>query len=138
MAVNLAVPLPGMNSQTRITATSKTLQTEDGQFEVDTPRYRSGNFEPQFVKNINAVSHQKYPQISPTRRTHWQNLDTLFSHPENIRKAIYITNLIESLNRVIRKVTKKRKIFPADESATKVIYFATQAASKKWTMPIRN
>ena len=81
---------------------------------------------------------EKYPQISRTWRTHWQNLNTLFSYPEDIRKAIYTTNAIESLNSVIRKATKKRKLFPTDESATKVIYLAIQAASKKWTMPIRN
>jgi putative transposase len=81
---------------------------------------------------------EKYPQISRTWRTHWQNLNTLFSYPEDIRRAIYTTNAIESLNSVIRKATKKRKLFPTDESATKVIYLAIQAASKKWTMPIRN
>ena len=81
---------------------------------------------------------EKYPQISRTWRTHWQNLNTLFNYPEDIRKAIYTTNAIESLNSVIRKATKKRKLFPTDESATKVIYLAIQAASKKWTMPIRN
>jgi putative transposase len=48
------------------------------------------------------------------------------------------TNAIESLNSVIRKAIKKRKLFPTDDSAKKVIYLAVQAASKKWTMPIRN
>ena len=57
---------------------------------------------------------------------------------DDIRKAIYTTNAIESLNSVIRKVIKKRKLFPSDESANKVVYLATQNASKKWTMPIRN
>ncbi|MBT3830742.1 MAG: transposase, partial [Gammaproteobacteria bacterium] len=71
-------------------------------------------------------------------RTHWQNLNTLFNYPEDIRKAIYTTNAIESLNSVIRKAIKKRKLFPTDDSAKKVIYLAVQAASKKWTMPIRN
>ena len=79
-----------------------------------------------------------YPQISRSWRTHWQNLNTLFGYPEDIRKAIYTTNVIESLNSVIRKVIKKRKLFPTDDSAKKVIYLAIQAASKKWTMPIRN
>ena len=51
---------------------------------------------------------------------------------------IYTTNAIESLNSVIRKATKRRKLFPTDQSATKVVYLAIQAASKKWTMPIRN
>ena len=80
----------------------------------------------------------KYPQISKSWRTHWANLNTLFNYPEDIRKAIYTTNAIESLNSVIRKATKKRKLFPTDDSARKVVYLAIMDASKKWTMPIRN
>jgi transposase-like protein len=62
----------------------------------------------------------------------------LFNYPQDIRKAIYTTNAIESLNSVIRKNTKNRKIFPNDESAFKVVYLAIEAASKKWTMPIHH
>jgi transposase-like protein len=80
----------------------------------------------------------KYPQISKSWHAHWDNLNTLFNYPADIRKAIYTTNAIESLNSVIRKAIKKRKLFPTDDSAKKVIYLAIQAASKKWTMPIRN
>jgi len=81
---------------------------------------------------------EKHPQISKSWRAHWHNLNTLFNYPQDIRKAIYTTNAIESLNSVIRKAIKKRKLFPTDDSAKKVIYLATQQASKKWTMPIRN
>jgi len=80
----------------------------------------------------------KYPQISRSWETHWENLNTLFNYPADIRKAIYTTNAIESLNSVIRKAIKKRKVFPTDDSAKKVIYLAVMDASKKWTMPIRN
>ena len=80
----------------------------------------------------------KYPQISRSWRAHWENLNTLFNYPEDIRRAIYTTNAIESLNSVIRKVIKKRKLFPTDDSAKKVVYLAIRDASKKWTMPIRN
>lgn len=80
----------------------------------------------------------KYPQISRSWETHWENLNTLFDYPPDIRKAIYTTNAIESLNSVIRKAIKKRKVFPTDESAKKVVYLAITDASKKWTMPIRN
>ncbi len=79
-----------------------------------------------------------YPQISRSWRAHWNNLNTLFLYPQDIRKAIYTTNAIESLNSVIRKALKKRKLFPTDDSAKKVVYLAIQDASKKWTMPIRN
>jgi len=81
---------------------------------------------------------EKYPQISRSWRSHWENLNTLFKYPEDIRRAIYTTNAIESLNSVIRKAIKKRKLFPTDASATKVIYLAIMDASKRWTMPIRN
>ena len=80
----------------------------------------------------------KYPQISKSWRTHWDNLNTIFNYPEDIRRAIYTTNAIESLNSVIRKAVKKRKLFPSDDSAKKVVYLAIQQAAKKWTMPIRN
>jgi transposase-like protein len=80
----------------------------------------------------------QYPQITKSWTTHWVNLRTLFEFPSEIRKAIYTTNAVESLNSVIRAATKRRKVFPTDESAKKVIYLAIEQASKKWTMPIRN
>lgn len=80
----------------------------------------------------------KYPQISKSWHTHWHNLNTLFAYPEDIRKAIYTTNAIESLNSVIRKVINKRKLFPTDDAAKKVVYLAIADASRKWTMPIKN
>lgn len=81
---------------------------------------------------------EKYPQISKSWNAHWANLITLFDYPEDIRKAIYTTNAIESLNSVIRKATRKRKIFPHDDSALKVVYLAIQAASQRWSRPIQN
>ncbi len=81
---------------------------------------------------------EHYPQISRSWRNHWEHINTLFNYPPDIRKAIYTTNAIESLNSVIRKATKKRKLFPSDDSAKKVIYLAIREASKKWTMPIRD
>lgn len=81
---------------------------------------------------------EHYPQISRSWRAHWHNLNTLFNYPADIRKAIYTTNAIESLNSVIRKAVRKRKLFPTDDSARKVIYLAIREASKKWSMPIRN
>ncbi|PLY35312.1 IS256 family transposase [Pectobacterium aquaticum] len=80
----------------------------------------------------------KYPQISKSWRAHWENLNTFFGYPPDIRKAIYTTNAIESLNSVIRAATKKRKVFPTDDSVRKVIYLAIKNASKKWSMPIQN
>lgn len=81
---------------------------------------------------------EKYPQISKSWLANWSNLNTFFAYSMDIRKAIYTTNAIESLNSVIRHATKKRKIFPTDDSVKKVVYLAIMAASKKWTMPIQN
>ena len=80
----------------------------------------------------------KYPSIGKSWHRCWDNIITLFDYPDEIRKAIYTTNAIESLNSVIRKATQKRKIFPHDNSALKVVYLAIEQASKKWTMPIHN
>lgn len=85
-----------------------------------------------------AVWDEKYPAISQSWRRHWPNLITLFDYPPEIRKVIYTTNAIESLNSVIRKAIKNRRLFPNDDAALKVVYLAVQAASKKWTMPVRD
>lgn len=60
----------------------------------------------------------KYPQISKSWHAHWENLNTFFGYPPDIRKAIYTTNAIESLNSVIRAAIKKRKVFPTDDSGS--------------------
>ncbi|MCY9824439.1 transposase [Aeromonas media] len=80
----------------------------------------------------------QYPQIARSWQNNWDNLITLFDYPPAIRKVIYTTNAIESLNSVLRKATKQRKLFPTDESAPKVAFLAIQQAAKKWTMPIQN
>ncbi|CAM8661809.1 Transposase, mutator type [Oxalobacteraceae bacterium] len=90
------------------------------------------------LKARSNTSAGSYPQIAKSWFTHWPNLRTLFEYPPDIRKAIYTTNAVESLNRVIRAATKRRKVFPNDDSARKVIYLAIEQASKKWTMPIQN
>lgn len=90
------------------------------------------------LDNFSDKWDDKYPQISRSWRANWENLNTLFNYPEDIRKVIYTTNAIESLNSVIRKSVKTRKVFPSDNAAFKVVYLAVQSASKKWTMPIRD
>jgi putative transposase len=78
----------------------------------------------------------KYPTIVKQWRAKWNDIVTLFEFPAPIRKAIYTTNAIESVNSVIRKFTRNRKQYPNAESALKLIYLAIHEASKKWTMPI--
>lgn len=90
------------------------------------------------LQALNATWSDKYPSVYQSWQRHWANIITLFDYPPEIRKAIYTTNAIESLNSVIRKVIKNRRIFPSDRSAMKTIYMATENAAKRWTMPIRD
>ena len=80
---------------------------------------------------------EKYPTIVKQWRLKWTDIITLFDFPPAIRKAIYTTNAIESINSVIRKFTRNRKQYPNAESALKLVYLAIHEASKHWTMPIR-
>jgi transposase-like protein len=78
----------------------------------------------------------KYPTISKQWRLRWAEIVAMFEFPPEIRKAIYTTNAIESVNSAIRKFTRNRKQYPNADSAVKLIYLAISEASKKWTMPI--
>ena len=80
----------------------------------------------------------KYPTIAKMWRAKWTDIITLFDYPPAIRKAIYTTNAIESVNSVIRKFTRNRKIYPNEESALKIVYMAIREASRKWTLPIKH
>jgi putative transposase len=79
----------------------------------------------------------KYPTIVKQWRLKWNDIITLFDFPPPIRKAIYTTNAIESVNSVIRKFTRNRKQYPNAASAIKLVYLAIHEASKRWTMPIK-
>jgi putative transposase len=81
---------------------------------------------------------RKYPTISKSWRTHWPELITFLKYPAPIRKAIYTTNAIESVNRSLRKISKNRGVFPHSESLLKLYYLALERIAKKWTMPILN
>ena len=75
----------------------------------------------------------KYPNAVKSWEDNWDNLSTFFAFPDNIRKIIYTTNVIESLNSQFRKVTKTKLIFPNDDSLMKILYLAVQRVAKKWT-----
>ena len=81
---------------------------------------------------------RKYPSISKSWRTHRPELITFMKYPAEIRKAIYTTNAIESLNRSLRKISKNRGVFPHEESLLKLYYLALERVAKRWTMPIHN
>ena len=78
-----------------------------------------------------------YPQISKSWEKHWNNLINFLKYPKEIRKVIYTTNAIESLNSQFRKVIKNKKVFPSDDAVYKILYLAIRNLEKKWTMPAR-
>ncbi|WP_457605483.1 IS256 family transposase [Nitratifractor sp.] len=81
---------------------------------------------------------QKYPIVLQSWRNHWENLSYYFKFPQEIRKIIYTTNIIESVHRQFRKLTKTKGAFPNEESLLKLLYLGIQNAQKKWTRPIAN
>jgi putative transposase len=80
----------------------------------------------------------KFPMISKSWRSNWARVIPFFAHPPEIRRVIYTTNAIESLNMSLRKVTKSRSSFPNDEAVLKLLYLALRNIAKKWTKPIQN
>jgi len=76
------------------------------------------------LNNFEETWDSRYPMISKSCRTNWSRIIPFFSYSEDIRKVIYTTNAIESLNNSLRKVTKNRNSFPNDESALKLLYMA--------------
>ena len=79
-----------------------------------------------------------YPTISRSWQRHWDRIVPFLAYPPEIRKVIYTTNAIESLNRSLRKVLKTRGALPSDEALLKLLYLALGKITKKWTMPIRD
>ena len=82
--------------------------------------------------------NNKYPMIQVSWERNWNDLTEFFNYPKDIRRAIYTTNAIESLNFSLRKVTRNKSSFPDDNSIYKVMYLAIKNASARWTMPIKD
>jgi putative transposase len=80
----------------------------------------------------------KYPIVIKSWQKKWENLSIYFKYPEEIRRIIYTTNIVEGLHRQFRKVTKTKSLFPHDDSLRKMLYIAYRDIAKKWTMPIQN
>ncbi len=81
---------------------------------------------------------EQYPLAAKSWRDRWENVIPFFGYPQPIRKVIYTTNAVESLNAQLRKVTKKRGAFPTDDSVRKILYLAIIRAAKRWSMPIQD
>lgn len=82
--------------------------------------------------------NDKYPMIQASWERNWNDLTEFFNYPKDIRRAIYTTNAIESLNFSLRKVTRNKSSFPDDDSIYKVMYLAIKNASTRWTMSIKD
>jgi len=97
--------------------------------------------EQEALENLDAFClkwDKKYSMIGKSWRQNWDKIIPMFLFPEDIRRTIYTTNAIESMNMTLRKASRNHRIFPDDDSAIKVMYLAARNISKKWTMPIRN
>ena len=90
------------------------------------------------LDNLESKWGKKYPIVIKSWRNKWEHLSAYFKYPEEIRRIIYTTNIIESVHRQFRKLTKTKGAFSNDNSLLKLLYMGIQNASKKWTMPIWN
>ena len=102
--------------------------------------YRAATIEEaeQHLANFAQTWDEKYAPISRAWHQQWERVTPFFAYPPEIRKVIYTTNAIASLNSSIRKIIKTRRAFPSDEAALKLIYLALQNIAKRWTMPIKS
>ena len=82
--------------------------------------------------------HEKYPNAMKSWTTNWDVITPIFKFSATVRKVIYTTNTIESLNSSYRRLNRQRSVFPDSQALMKALYLATTEATKKWTMPIRN
>ena len=92
----------------------------------------------QALEEFSAQWDERFPSISRSWRDRWQNVIPFFGYPPEIRKVIYTTNAIESIQAQLRKVTKNRGSFPNEDSVRKVIFLALQSASQRWSRPIKD
>jgi len=92
----------------------------------------------QALDAFEAAWGDQYPMAAKAWRSRWDNVIPFFAYPEPIRKVIYTTNAVESLNAQLRQVTKRRGSFPTEDSVRKVLYLAVTRAAKRWTMPVQD
>jgi len=92
----------------------------------------------QKLEDLEAAWGKKYPLVLKSWQVNWEELSAFFKYPEEIRRIIYTTNVIEGFHRQLRKVTKTKGAFSNETSLLKLIYLAIQNVSKKWTMPPKN
>ena len=82
--------------------------------------------------------HDRYPNAMKRWEENWDVISPMFKFSADVRKVMYTTNAIESLNSALRRLNSQRSVFPSDTALLKALYLATFEATKKWTMPLRN
>lgn len=92
----------------------------------------------QHLEAFQAAWDKKYPYIAQSWKANWENLATFFEFPVEIRKIVYTTNIIENINRIVRKYTKTKAAFTSDSAMEKAVYLALMQVSRKWSMPQKN
>ena len=108
---------------------------------IDLKKIYTALNEPEARKQLDLFDEKwskKYPSIARSWIKNWANIAPFLTYPDAIRKIMYTTNMIESVNRCIRKITKNRTIFPHDEAVFKLVYLALRNLEKKWTTTIQN
>ncbi len=81
---------------------------------------------------------RKIPNSTKSWKQNWDAISPIFKFSADVRKVIYTTNAMESLNSTYRKLNRQRSVFPSDTALIKALYLSTFEATKKWSMPIRN
>nr|WP_304625647.1 IS256 family transposase [Spiroplasma endosymbiont of Danaus chrysippus] len=92
----------------------------------------------QALESFESKWNKQYPQIAKSWYKNWENLMVFISYPAEIKRVIYTTNAIESVNSQLRKVIRNKKVFPNDMAVFKIFYLAIENITKKWTLPIQN
>ena len=92
----------------------------------------------EYLERVTAKWEKDYPNAMKSWHTNWDVISPIFKFSAQVRKVIYTTNAIESLNSGYRRLNKQRSVFPSDTALLKALYLATTEISKKWTMPLRD
>ena len=90
------------------------------------------------LERVTTKWSEKYPNSMKSWKQNWDAISPIFKFSADVRKVIYTTNAIESLNATYRKLNRQRSVFPSDTALLKALYLSTFEATKKWTLPLRN
>ena len=90
------------------------------------------------MKDVTEKWQSHYPNAMKSWNVNWDVISPIFKFSADVRKVIYTTNAIESLNSTYRRLNRQRSVFPSDIALLKALYLATFEATKKWTLPLRN